>query len=162
MGRNRRYNFIKGVVMRSLLFGLIFLAMAQIAIAEAPKVEVPSSQTVTAPTVPMILVAPSCHTLKSVLSDLSSIDTIDAAKFAGAYATMMVALNLFANLMGWLAGMGSTSASSAVVVLRFVIALLGWAGGKFGFATPKNDMVKTMPKLSDMKAMAGVKEKEVS
>lgn len=150
--------------MKSFLFGLIFLAMAQIAIAEAPKAEAPSVQVAQ---VPMVLTSPallppSCHTLKSVLSDLSSIDTADAAKFAGAYATMMVALNLFANLMGWLAGMGSTSASSAVVVLRFVIAILGWAGGKFGFATPKNEMVKTMPNLSDMKAMAGIKEKEVN
>jgi hypothetical protein len=83
--------------------------------------------------------------VKQAASDVTPVTVI------AAYPVILLVLRGLAEILGRAAAAGSTSASTVMIGLRYLIALLGWVMGKGGLGTPQNAMVRTLPKYKAMK-----------
>lgn len=133
----------------SLLF---FVALSEIAVATPPMALSPEAPNLIEPL--DYMEAPSkIDVAKSALADCVQQAASDVTPITviAAYPVILLVLRGLAEILGRAAAAGSTSASTVMIGLRYLIALLGWIMGKGGLGTPQNVMVKTLPKYKQMK-----------
>lgn len=137
--------------MKALLAVLFFLSTSTIALGEETlQATVIQPMTVSAE-------APSpIAEVKSALADCiqQTVHDVTPQAMLVVYPALLLLLRLLSEALGKLALAGSSSASAAVVGIRYLTALLGWFFGKSGWGAPKASMVQKMPSLKDMKAKA--------
>lgn len=147
--------------MKSFLLCLLFCALSEVAVGQAllstpDPISAPAAKVQPEPALSLF---PDCKNLATEVVGLADGSLQGGGKLAGAFLALMAALSVLSQALGWLASHGSGSASKALLVVRYISALLGWLTGKMGWGAPKNDLIKKLPKFKAMKAEAGPKLK---
>lgn len=146
--------------MKAFLACFFFLFLTEIALSEDVQL---TASVVPAPaaamTVPAADAPLTIDSAKSALADCiqQTVHDVTPQAMLVIYPAILFLLRLLSEALGKLAAAGSGSASTAVVGIRYLVALLGWFFGKSGWGTPTKEIVQKLPKMKAMKIDAMTK-----
>jgi hypothetical protein len=129
--------------MKAFLGLLFFLAVSDIALSQTAEVTL----------TPMTLSAEAPAEI-SALADCidQTVNDVTPTAIVAAYPVILLVLRFLSEALGRAAAAGSASASTGVIVIRWLMAQLGWLFGKGGLGVPTAVMSKKRAKFKEMKA----------
>lgn len=129
--------------MKFLILASALLA-STVALATAPKAPVAAPAVVAPAAVPAAadeVLLPDCQDVTEINKDLTLGEA--GAALSGVY----LGLRVLAEGLGYLASRGSAAAGTAMRIVTYIIALLGWLFGKMGWGTPAAASVRSLPRF---------------
>lgn len=141
------------------IFAVMFFLVSTIALSIAQPGPLAAPQpsytalAVPAPVVdqPTVDALPDCFHLPSGIVGFANGEMHGSGKIAALWGALMLLLRVLAELLGRAAMAGSVNATTAMRVVSYVLALLGWVSGKAGWGTPRATIVQTMPSTDMLK-----------